>query len=370
MMHYRGLFYAAMLIAALALSACGGDDPEPVTTPVPAVEEPAATVEEPAPAVEAEAETEPIDDELQQASAIRATTLIGLDVEDANGEYVGNIDDAFVIVANGEVQYAVITPGGLEGMVADWMLPIPVSAMTVSAERNSVIIGSDATQLTEAPGFETDAWPDLTDVDWDLGIRSFWADMTDDADPTATPVAEEEPVAEEADATPTAMSEEEALEEVMDDDADTEMSETGAVTDTEEMDAEATAMPAEEMDSDEATDEQAIRVPYALSMNTLLDFEIHDPFGENLGNVEDMVIDWDSGEIQYVVLSFGGFLGLGENWFAFPWGELVFDPLENAFITSVTEEALSDAPGFDGDNWPDFNDPTWDSQFQEFWQAD
>jgi sporulation protein YlmC with PRC-barrel domain len=344
------------------------------------------------PTVAPATQVQPIDQELSHVSAIRATTLVGMNVEDAAGNNVGNADDAFVIVANGEVRYAVISASGLEGLHSDWMLAVPISALTIHNERNTLVVSSQVANLVDAPGFERNAWPDLSVQDWDAGIRSFWADITGTHDPVATPtlVAEEEavteptttPVAEEeaddADATATPMAEEEAATEptttpVAEEEAD-DATATATPMAEEEAATEPTATPVaeeevavEEVDVAETNDELLIRVPYAMSLDALLDFDVHDVTGENLGTVEDFVIDWDTGRIQYAVLSFGGFLGFGERYFAFPWGELVFDPLENAFITNVTEEMLSSAPGFDRDNWPVLGDPTWDNQFYEYW---
>jgi sporulation protein YlmC with PRC-barrel domain len=54
--------------------------------------------------------------------------------------------------------------------------------------------------------------------------------------------------------------------------------------------------------------------------------------GENIGHIEELVIDTDGGTIRYAVLSFGGFLGIGDKLFAVPWKSLQYSDAEQQFI--------------------------------------
>jgi len=80
---------------------------------------------------------------------------------------------------------------------------------------------------------------------------------------------------------------------------------------------------------------------------------------ENLGKVHELVIDTELGSMAYVVLSFGGFMGLGNKLFAIPWQAFEFSPVEYRLILNVDKERLKNAPGFNPDNWPDFKDRSW-----------
>lgn len=90
----------------------------------------------------------------------------------------------------------------------------------------------------------------------------------------------------------------------------------------------------------------------ALSASTLIGDDVRNPAGKDLGHVEEIMLDVNSGRIAYAVLAFGGFLGLGNKLFAVPWDALTLDGEEHAFILNVDEETLENAPGFDEDNWP------------------
>ena len=68
------------------------------------------------------------------------------------------------------------------------------------------------------------------------------------------------------------------------------------------------------------------------------------------------MIDPKSGRIDYAVLSFGGFLGMGDKLFAVPLEAMNLSREEKRFILDVDKERLKHAPGFDKDNWPDTSD--------------
>ncbi len=81
--------------------------------------------------------------------------------------------------------------------------------------------------------------------------------------------------------------------------------------------------------------------------------------GDDLGNVQEIMLDVNDGSIAYAVLSFGGFLGMGDKLFAVPWKALTLVQDEEHFLLDVDKSVLEDAPGFDKDKWPDFSDPNW-----------
>ena len=80
---------------------------------------------------------------------------------------------------------------------------------------------------------------------------------------------------------------------------------------------------------------------------------------EDLGKIEDLVLDAGAGRIAYAVLSFGGFLGMGDKYFAIPWNAFQFNLKENRAVLNVDKKLLENAPGFDKANWPNFADSTW-----------
>ena len=68
------------------------------------------------------------------------------------------------------------------------------------------------------------------------------------------------------------------------------------------------------------------------------------------------MIDVTTGRVAYVVLAFGGVLGIGAKLFALPWSVVTVDEVKRRFVVNVSKDALDAMPGFDKDHWPDLGD--------------
>ena len=79
------------------------------------------------------------------------------------------------------------------------------------------------------------------------------------------------------------------------------------------------------------------------------------------------MLDMRAGNVGYAVLSFGGFLGMGEKLFAVPWNALVLDTTHKRFVLNVEKDRLKNAPGFDKDDWPNMADQAWTQQIHAYY---
>ena len=86
---------------------------------------------------------------------------------------------------------------------------------------------------------------------------------------------------------------------------------------------------------------------------------VKNPRGDDLGKIEDLMIDEPNGRIAYVVLAYGGFLGMGDKFFAIPWEALMARSQDGSFVLDLDESILKNAPGFDKDHWPTTADTAW-----------
>lgn len=92
-----------------------------------------------------------------------------------------------------------------------------------------------------------------------------------------------------------------------------------------------------------------------LTASSLKGDKVVNPGGEHLGEIKEIMLDLQGGNIDYFVIEFGGFLGLGVKYFAVPFRLLQLDAPKKCFIFSVSRDVLEKAPGFDMDHWPDTN---------------
>lgn len=107
--------------------------------------------------------------------------------------------------------------------------------------------------------------------------------------------------------------------------------------------------------------------PALMSSDSLAGDSVVNAVGEDLGKIETIMLDVPRGRVAYAVLSFGGFLGLGDKLFAIPWEALTLDAERECFILDVDKERLKNAPGFDKDHWPAMADLQWASQIHTYY---
>ncbi len=111
------------------------------------------------------------------------------------------------------------------------------------------------------------------------------------------------------------------------------------------------------------------RKPAVLSAGSVTGDDVVDAQGENLGQIEEVMLDIDGERIAYAVVSFGGFLGIGEKFFAVPWRALHLDADKKRFVLNVSKEKLEHAPGFDKSDWPDFADRSFGTAVHDYYSV-
>ncbi len=104
-----------------------------------------------------------------------------------------------------------------------------------------------------------------------------------------------------------------------------------------------------------------------LSASTLSGDSVRNRLNDDLGTIKELMIDIPSGRVAYAVLSFGGFLGMGDKLFAVPWSALTLDEDRKCFILDANKSQLEAAPGFDKDNWPDMANTEWGERIYIFY---
>jgi sporulation protein YlmC with PRC-barrel domain len=92
-----------------------------------------------------------------------------------------------------------------------------------------------------------------------------------------------------------------------------------------------------------------------LTAKTIIGDKVENGKGEKLGVIEDIMLNMGTGCTEYVVVSFGGFMGVGEKYFAIPWMNLRLDEEGRKFVLNYEKKVFENAPGFDKHHWPKSN---------------
>lgn len=97
---------------------------------------------------------------------------------------------------------------------------------------------------------------------------------------------------------------------------------------------------------------QPVRI---LTASSIVGDKVLNNKGEDLGKIIDIMLNLDNGNIEYVIIAFGGFMGLRQKYFAVPFVGLTVDPERRVFIVDQSRESFENHPGFDKDHWPEAN---------------
>lgn len=248
---------------------------------------------------------------------VRASKLIGMDIQNRKGKSVGGIHDLVIDAGTGQVRYAAVTYGGLLGF-GDKLFAVPYEAFRCKADprnhdQKTLVLDVTQKQLEGAKGFDEYHWPDFADEDFASTLdKRYGVERHSRAGRLGVNV-----------------------------------SRSG-------VEVNVGAKRRSNHDSSYGLDD-TVRVSQMMGMN------IQNPQGNSVGKVEDLVIDADRGKVRYAAVTYGGFLGLGNKLFAVPYEAFrcKTDPNDHDdrhLILDVTQQQLNGATGFDEKRWPNFGD--------------
>lgn len=97
---------------------------------------------------------------------------------------------------------------------------------------------------------------------------------------------------------------------------------------------------------------------FLISSDKVEGTEVFSVDGEKIGQIEQLMIGKRSGRVEYAVMSFGGFLGIGESFNPLPWEALDYDTDKGGYVVNIDKDRLKDAPRFEKDS-----SPAWTREF-------
>jgi len=251
------------------------------------------------------------------ARMVRASELIGKNLDGADGRDAGEIQDLVVSLTDGKVRYAVVSLDKNWGP-EDRRYALPLRAFKPGNRmQDDLVLGVNRDAIARAPSFDKNRWPDLNEASWDNQTDRFALAYGAGAMGSA------------------------------------------AASNTANTPAADRAMSRGDRASPDRrasnTDQHAATTVRNMRLSQLIGKDVRNAQGENLGDVKDVVVDIGNGRVHYVLLSFGGFLGLGDKVFAYPMR--VFQPAtdRDELVLNVDKEGLKRAPGFDQARNPDWN---------------
>ncbi|MBM3601430.1 MAG: PRC-barrel domain containing protein [Alphaproteobacteria bacterium] len=96
---------------------------------------------------------------------------------------------------------------------------------------------------------------------------------------------------------------------------------------------------------------------------------VYNTKGDKLGSVENVMIDKRSGRVAYAVMSFGGFLGIGDQHHPLPWSVLKYDTNQGGYVVNLDKKALEGAPSYKRDEPVDLGTADWDRRLHSYYKV-
>jgi sporulation protein YlmC with PRC-barrel domain len=91
--------------------------------------------------------------------------------------------------------------------------------------------------------------------------------------------------------------------------------------------------------------------------------------GERLGSVHHLMIDKYTGQVAYAVMSFGGFLGIGESYYPLPWKMLTYDTRLGGYVVDLDRSRLERAPSYTSRDVPNWSDRSYTGRIDQYWMS-
>lgn len=117
----------------------------------------------------------------------------------------------------------------------------------------------------------------------------------------------------------------------------------------------------------------AIRTPLPprslIASDRVIGTEVRRADGSKVGRIERLMLDKRSGRVAYAVMSFGGFLGMGEEYYTLPWAVLRYDTDLDAYVVDITEEQLRDAPARSPEGGDPEDERAWEEHVHRYYNA-
>jgi sporulation protein YlmC with PRC-barrel domain len=270
--------------------------------------------------------------------AAKASDVIGMTVENYQGEKLGKVEDVAVDVESGRIVQVILSTGGFIG-IGDTQTAVPPGALHHDVAKKILHLDANKEKLNGAPKFETAKWSECCDSNHLCAVYSYYGqepafrfihrgDSVRDGlrNPDGQVIRDGQ---RNTDRAPNTVSKRKA-------------------DGTWEKDR---------ISGDSQTMIPVSRLGQVQKASKIMGTEVNNLQNEKLGKVENILLDLSSGRIVALVISSGGFLGIGDELSAVPPTALCFSPDRDTLQLDTTKETFSNAPHFKSNQWPDFGQP-------------
>jgi len=274
--------------------------------------------------------------------AFKANEIIGMTVKNNQDEKLGKVEDIAVDVESGRILQVIVSTGGFIG-IGDTLTAVPPGALHHDMAHRVLHLDADKEKLKAAPKFEMSKWGEYSDSDHLSQVYRYYG---------------EEPNLRFIESGETPRDSRNSADYQRN--ADIQRKRTS--------DTAANTVSKRNPDGSWAKDRYANEHQYSIpasrlahvqKASKLIGMPVKNLQDEKLGKVENLMLDLTSGRVVTVILSSGGFLGMGDELSAVPPSALRFTTDRDTLQLDASKEMLTSAPHFKANQWPDFSKPSY-----------
>jgi sporulation protein YlmC with PRC-barrel domain len=237
---------------------------------------------------------------------LRASQLMDLHVFDKDGNRFGQVKDIVLSPTGSKLSFAIVAFEGNDAL-KDRVVPVPVFMLHFAPSDNKLYTKTTQAAFAQAPNLSVDNWAYEINQDYYTKLWDYVKDRVQNMSPQSKQAFT---------------------------DAVNKKLEAGGAQPA------AAAMTAES-------------APIAnRRVSTIIGRSVQTLGGENIGKINDLVVDSSNGQVIYAVLSYGGMMGMEDKLFAFPLDSFRYQAGSDKLVLEVTKNQLKGMPGFDKENWP------------------
>ena len=298
----------------------------------------------------------------QLNGAAKASDLIGMTVKNYQDEKLGKVNNLAVDVESGRIVQVIVSTGGFLGL-GDTLTAVPPGALHHDVAQKVLHLDADKEKLKNAPKFDIAKWDESTQSNQVTEVYAFYgeqpyfvADRDEDRTGTTATSADIKLVQglpRHQDGTFNTDGGR-PVENVRNAEAVNKVAETQNTLSTRNPDGTWTR---EYSPNRHGKDASGCNLGFVQMASKIIGTSVMNRQDEKLGKVENLMVDLASGRIVAVIVSSGGFLGMGDELSAIPPTALSFNTQRDTLQLDTTKEALNVAPHFKANQWPDFNQP-------------
>ena len=245
----------------------------------------------------------------------KASDLLGMTVNNLQNEKLGTVDDLAIDLESGRILQVILSTGGFIGM-GERLSAVPPGALQHDASSKALRLDANKEKLKNAPEFKAAQWAESSDASHLTAVYSHYG-------------------------------QESALKFIDQGDVGSTTTTSRSAQDTRE--------------GVRARGEGQWMIPTARlgkvqRASKLKGLEVRNAQEKEIGTVDNLLVDLTSGRIVAVIVSSGGFLGAGDELSAVPPTAFAYNAKRDALQLDVTKEAMSAAPRFKANQWPDFSE--------------